>query len=256
MPSPRWQWPPSQDRQAAVHPVAPRTSGPDRALRRSCRGRCGDRGSHQPVRGPPPSQAQPRCSARIGHDVREVCRATLAAGGRRRGGRDRAEPRVERGSLRRGAAARRARGRSPRRASAAWFGFGTALGARGIVFTIRPHLRLVGTAVAADGLLDAGGCVFGARDAGGRRGDEHGSPCLPDGECDAGVGADERFLQRDRIRRVLGDQLLDALEDREQTTFGSGLRRRSPPPVTDGPEAPAAFVDDPVPACSRPWIDA
>ena len=30
----------------------------------------------------------------------------------------------------------------------------------------------------------------------------------------------------------------------------------APPPVTGGPEAPVSFVDDPVPASSRPWIDA
>ena len=79
-----------------------------------------------------------------------------------------------------------------------------------------PDLLLVGAAVAADRLLDPGGRVLSARDADGRRGDEHGSPRLPDGECDAGVCADERLLQRDRIRSVQGDQLLDAREDRER----------------------------------------
>ena len=113
-----------------------------------------------------------------------------------------------------------------------------------------PHLLLVGPAVAADRLLDAGRCVFGAADADGRCGDEDGSPGLSDGERDAGVGADERLLQRDRIRRVLGDQRADAVEDRQQALLDWLPRRGSPPPVAAGPEAPVASVDDPVPACA------
>ena len=70
------------------------------------------------------------------------------------------------------------------------------------------HLLLVGVAVAAHRLLDAGRRVLDALNAGGRRGDEHGAPRLPDGERDAGVGADERLLQGDGIRGVLRDQLL------------------------------------------------
>jgi hypothetical protein len=50
-------------------------------------------------------------------------------------------------------------------------------------------------AVPTDGLFDRRRRVFSARDAGGRCGDEHGSARLPDGECDAGVGADVRLLQ-------------------------------------------------------------
>ena len=69
------------------------------------------------------------------------------------------------------------------------------------------HLALVGAAVAADRLLDARRRVLDARDAGGRRGDEHGAPRLPDGERDAGVGADVRLLQGDGIRGVPGNQL-------------------------------------------------
>ena len=119
-----------------------------------------------------------------------------------------------------------------------------------------PHLLLVGAAVAADRLLDTRRCVFGARETGGRRGDEHGSARLPDGERDAGVCADERFLQGDGIRGVQADQLLDALEDREQPSLQTLPRRRAPPPVADGPDAPAVDLNNPVPACSRPWIDA
>ena len=53
-----------------------------------------------------------------------------------------------------------------------------------------------------------------------------------------------------------GDQLLDALEDREQTSLRTLLGRRAPPPVANGGDLRAVYVDDPVPACSRPWIDA
>ena len=78
------------------------------------------------------------------------------------------------------------------------------------------HLLLVGATVAAHRLLDAARGVLDAVEPRGRRGDEHGAPRLPDGECDAGVGADVRLLQGDGIRAVLGDQLRDALENREQ----------------------------------------
>ena len=119
-----------------------------------------------------------------------------------------------------------------------------------------PHLGLVRAPVAADGLLDGCRSVFGALDAGERRGDEDCPPRLPDGERDAGVCADERLLQSDGIRRVFRDQLLDAREDREQTNRRLLPRARLPPPVARGPEAPAAFVDDSVPARRRPWVDS
>ena len=75
-------------------------------------------------------------------------------------------------------------------------------------------LRLLRAAVAADGLLDVGGRVLSGRDAGGCAGDEHGPARLPDRERDAGVGADERLLQRHRIRGVLGDEPGHPVEDR------------------------------------------
>ena len=140
-------------------------------------------------------------------------------------------------------------------ASAAWFGAGNVVEAEDRLHHL-PHLLLLRAAVAADGLLDRSRRVLSARDAGGRRGDEHGSARLPDGECDAGVGADVRLLQGDGIRLVLRDQLLDAREDREQPRLQPLPRRRSPPPVARGPEAPVSFVDDPVPASSRPWVDS
>ncbi len=74
-------------------------------------------------------------------------------------------------------------------ASAAWFGVGISAQAEDHLH--HPlHLRLVGAPVAADRLLDAGGRVLTAGDSrvGGR--DEHGAARLPDGERDAGVGAD------------------------------------------------------------------
>src|SRR5262249_3601021 len=98
--------------------------------------------------------------------------------------------------------------------------------------------------------------VLEALDPGGRGRDEHGSARLPDGERDAGVGADVRLLQGDGIRAVLRYQPRDPVEDRAQTELQPLLRARSPPPVAHRSEATIAFVDDSVPASSRPWIDA
>src|SRR5437660_894154 len=68
--------------------------------------------------------------------------------------------------------------------------------------------------------------------------------------------ADERLLESHRIRGVLGDQSRHAVVDRLQPQLRALAGRCGPPPVVDSPEAPAAFVDYPVPACSRSRIDA
>ena len=87
-------------------------------------------------------------------------------------------------------------------ASAAWSGRGSLVEREDRLH--HPlHLPLVGAAVAADRLLDPARRVLDALDARGRRGDEDGAARLPDGERDAGVGADVRLLQGDGIRRVL-----------------------------------------------------
>jgi len=118
------------------------------------------------------------------------------------------------------------------------------------------HLRLVGVAIATDGLFDTVRRVFNALDADGRRRDEYGAPRLPDGERDAGVGADVRLLQGDDIRAVLRNQLLHPVEDRAEPELQALRRGGLPPSVADGSEAPVALVYEPVPASSRPWIDA
>ena len=118
------------------------------------------------------------------------------------------------------------------------------------------HLRLLGAPVAADRLLDVRGRVLSGRDAGAGARDEDGAARLPDRERDAGVGADVRLLQRHRIRRVLGDEAGDPVEDRLRAASPGAARRASPAPVGSGPEAPVVFVDDAVPASSRSWIDA
>ena len=101
-------------------------------------------------------------------------------------------------------------------ASAAWCGVGGASSAEDRLH--HPlHLRLLGAAVAADRLLDAGRRVLGAGDAGVGGRDEHGAARLSDGERDAGVGADVRLLERHRIRRVLRDEAGHAVVDRLQT---------------------------------------
>ena len=118
------------------------------------------------------------------------------------------------------------------------------------------HLRLLGTAVAADRLLDAGGRILAAGDSrvGGR--DEHGAACLADEERDAGVAADVRLLDRHRIRRVLGNERCDGVVDRLQTDDRVLAGRCRPAAVGHFPEAASAFLDDSVPASSSPRIDA
>ena len=52
------------------------------------------------------------------------------------------------------------------------------------------------------------------------------------------------------------DEPGDAVEDRLQPELRALARGRSPPAVVERPEAPVVFVDDAVPASSRPWVDA
>ena len=123
-------------------------------------------------------------------------------------------------------------------------------------FTILRDLRLVGAPVAAHRLLDVGRRVLSGCDAGGCAGDEDGSAGLSDKECDAGVGADERLLERHRIRRVLGDERGHPVEDRLQAKILTLAGGCGPAPVHRGPEAPFALVDDAVPARCRPRVDS
>ena len=140
-------------------------------------------------------------------------------------------------------------------ASAAWCGVGSS-GEPEDHLHHPLHLRLLGAAVAADGLLDAGRRVLAAGDSrvGGR--DEHGAACLSDGERDAGVGADVRLLECHRIRRVLGDERRHCVVDRLQTEDRVLPGGRRPAAVRHLPEAASAFLDDSVPASSSPRIDA
>ena len=69
-----------------------------------------------------------------------------------------------------------------------------------------PHLSLLGAAVAAHGLLHPRRRVLGALDPCGRGRDERGAARLPDEERDAGVGTDERLLERDGVRPVLRNE--------------------------------------------------
>ncbi len=94
------------------------------------------------------------------------------------------------------------------------------------------HLSLLRATVAAYGLLDARRRVLSAVDACGRGRDEHGAASLPDGERDAGVCTHEGLLERDGVRRVLRNELLDSLEDRQQPILRPLPRGRPPLPVT------------------------
>jgi hypothetical protein len=118
------------------------------------------------------------------------------------------------------------------------------------------HLRLLGPPVAADGLLYARRRVLSAVDPerGGR--DENGAAGLSDGERGAGVDADERLLEDDRMWPKLFDQLGDAVEDRLQAQLRALLGGRLPPAEVHRPEAVSSFADDSEPARSRAWIDA
>ena len=118
------------------------------------------------------------------------------------------------------------------------------------------HLPLLGASVAADRLLDARRRVLSALDSGGGGRDEHGAARLPDGERDAGVGTHVGLLERDGVGLVLRNELPHSLEDRQQPRVEPLPRGRPPAPRRHRPEAPVASVDDPVPARSRPWVDA
>ncbi len=118
------------------------------------------------------------------------------------------------------------------------------------------HLVLVGAPVTAHALLDTRRRVLGAIDAGGCGGDHCGASRLTDEERDAGVGADERLLERDGVRRMRRYELQHAVEDRPQPQLRALPRPGLPTPVTERADPPAAFEDDPVAARSRPWVDA
>ena len=117
------------------------------------------------------------------------------------------------------------------------------------------HLRLLGAAVAARPASPWPAGTQRTRRRPPRR-DEHRPARLPDGERDAGICSDEGLFQRDGVRRVRRNELLDALEDRLEAQLGALPRGCLPPPVVECPDTPSAFLDDPVPASSRPWIDA
>ncbi len=110
--------------------------------------------------------------------------------------------------------------------------------------------------VAADRLLDARRRVLGALNADGGGGDHGGAACLTDGERDAGVGSHVGLLDGDGVRCVLRDELLHPLEDHPQPQLRPLARACRPAPRRECPDPPAAFVDDPVAARSRPWVDA
>ncbi len=118
------------------------------------------------------------------------------------------------------------------------------------------HLRLVRPPVAAHGLLDARRSVLSAVEPGLGGRDEHDASRLPDGERDAGVGTHVGLLERDGVGRVLRNESPNSLEDRQQPHVERLPRGRPPAARPHRPEAPVASVDDPVPARSRPWVDA
>ena len=115
-------------------------------------------------------------------------------------------------------------------------------------FSARPYPQTVC-------LTRAGACSAHST-PGGRGRDENGAARLPDGERDAGVGTHVGLLERDGVGLVLRNEIPYSLEDRQQPHVEPLPRGRSPAPRRHRPEAPVASVDDPVPARSRPWVDA
>ena len=71
-----------------------------------------------------------------------------------------------------------------------------------------------------------------------------------------GVGADERFLEDDRIRPELLDQLRDPVVDRQETQLGALASRCVPATELHRLQAASSFADDAESARCRPWIDA
>jgi hypothetical protein len=90
----------------------------------------------------------------------------------------------------------------------------------------QPLHLLVGPAVAADGLLDLRRRVLDTGKARLRTGHEERASDLPDRERAPRIEADERLLERDRVRPVLGEQ---RLKGQEQPHSRSSIRGRPGP---------------------------
>ena len=118
------------------------------------------------------------------------------------------------------------------------------------------YLAFLSPPVPANRLLHAGRSVLRALDSCGCGCDENDAACLPDGERDAGVGTHVGLLERDGVGLVLRNELPYSLEDRQQPCVEPLPRGRPPASRRHRPEAPVASLDDPVPARSRPWVDA
>jgi hypothetical protein len=88
-------------------------------------------------------------------------------------------------------------------------------------------------------LLDRGRRIFGAVETGIGAGDEHDAARLPDGERDAGVGADVGLLEGHGRGGVTLDQRGDLVPDAPEPGPGRVAGSRRPGAVVDDPEASA-----------------
>lgn len=93
------------------------------------------------------------------------------------------------------------------------------------------HLLLVGPAVAADGLLDLRRRVLDTGKARVRTGHEERASDLPDREGAPRIEAEERLLERDRVRPVLGEQRLKGQEQLAQPQLDPLIRPGLPAAV-------------------------
>ena len=118
------------------------------------------------------------------------------------------------------------------------------------------HLRLLSTAVSADGVLHRRGRVLSAGDTRVSAGHEHGAARLSDGERGAGVDADEGLFEDDSLGPLLRDELCDGVVDAFQAELGALAGGRLPPAVVDGPQAPSVYSDNAVTARCRTRIDS
>ena len=118
------------------------------------------------------------------------------------------------------------------------------------------HLLLVGAAVAADRLLDARRRVLGALDARRAAATSTAPRACPTESAMRASAPTNDSSSATASGACSCDELADPVEDRPEPELRALSRAGRPAPVGECPEAPVAFVDDPVSARSRPWVDA
>jgi hypothetical protein len=117
------------------------------------------------------------------------------------------------------------------------------------------HLRLLRPTITADGLLDRRRRILDTRDAGCRAGDQDRATHLPNRERHPWVTANERLLNRDRVRPILADQRRLREIQLAEPYLDPLIRHGVPAAKLVGFNLPPADVDDAVPARGKPRVD-